>query len=173
MYPAVSHKNPSQKVSSSQVFERWIFQKQQKIINKMTKSSDQNTIEGLEQLCPKRNHDFLCWMLTSETQSHRLLVSSWSVICLLCSISQNWTLRKRLNDFERFKFVDTDKTFRKANFTTISGTFSSKQTLLLAICTLKEDLVSEWVTRADPQFFINETLNSGTVMINQTFHFLI
>ena len=40
MYPAALHKIPTQTVDSSQVFKRWILQKQPKMINKMTKSWD-------------------------------------------------------------------------------------------------------------------------------------
>ena len=42
MYPAALHKTPTQTVDSSQVFEKWILQKQPKMINKMTKSWDRN-----------------------------------------------------------------------------------------------------------------------------------
>ena len=59
MYPAALHKSPTQTVDSSQVFERWIFQKQPKMINKMTKSWDRNKISDLERVCPKHARDFL------------------------------------------------------------------------------------------------------------------
>ena len=59
MYPAALHKIPTQTVDSSQIFERWILQKQPKMINKMTKSWDRNTIKDLEQVCPKQDQDFL------------------------------------------------------------------------------------------------------------------
>ena len=59
MYPAALHKIPTQAVDSSQVFERRILQKHPKMINKMTKSWDRNTISDLEQVCPKQAHDFL------------------------------------------------------------------------------------------------------------------
>ena len=51
MYPAERQKIPTQTVDSSQVFEKWILQKQPKIINKMTKHCDKNTIKNLEQVC--------------------------------------------------------------------------------------------------------------------------
>ena len=89
MYPAALHKIPTQTVDSSQVFERWILQKQPKMINKMTKSWDRNTIKDLEQVCPKQAHDFLSWLLSSKTILPRLILSSWSVICFVSSISQN------------------------------------------------------------------------------------
>ena len=53
MYPAALHKVPTQTVDSSQVFERWILQKQPKMINEMTKCWDRDTISDLEQVCPK------------------------------------------------------------------------------------------------------------------------
>ena len=52
MYPATLHKIPKQKIDSSEVLERWILQKQPKMINKKTKSWDRNTISDLEQVCP-------------------------------------------------------------------------------------------------------------------------
>ena len=58
MYPAALHKFPTQTVDSSQVFERWILQKQPKMINKMTKSWDRNTISDLEQVCREQAQDF-------------------------------------------------------------------------------------------------------------------
>ena len=56
MYPAALNKIPTQTVDSSQVFERLILQKQPKIFNKITKSWNKNTIEELEQVCPKHAH---------------------------------------------------------------------------------------------------------------------
>ena len=50
MYPAALHKIPTQTVASSQVFEKWILQKQPKMINKLTKSWDRNTNSDLEQV---------------------------------------------------------------------------------------------------------------------------
>ena len=58
MYPAALHKIPIRTVDSSQVFERYILQKQPKMISKMTKSWDRNTISDLEQVCPKQDQDF-------------------------------------------------------------------------------------------------------------------
>ena len=57
MYPAALHGVPTQLVDSSQVFERRILQKQKKIMYKITKSWDKNTVEDLEQVCPKQDHD--------------------------------------------------------------------------------------------------------------------
>ena len=37
---------------------------------------------------------------------------------------------KKLNNFERFKFVDTDNTFQKTNFTKLNGAISSYQSIL-------------------------------------------
>ena len=41
--------------------------------------------------------------------------------------------------------------------------------LWLALCTLKFDLVSEWVSRTSRHFFIKEILNFGTAMLFQVF----
>ena len=54
MYPAAVHKIPPQTVDSSQVFEKWLLQKLPKMINKMTKRWDRNTISYLEQVCPEQ-----------------------------------------------------------------------------------------------------------------------
>ena len=59
MYPAALHKISNPTVDSSQIFEMWILQKQPKMINKMTKSWDRNTISDLEHVCPKQAKDFL------------------------------------------------------------------------------------------------------------------
>ena len=48
MYPAALHKVPTQTVFSPKVFEKWILQKQPKMINKLNeKSSHRNTISDL------------------------------------------------------------------------------------------------------------------------------
>ena len=54
MYHGALHKIPTQTVDSSQVYERWILQKQPQMINKMTKKWDRITISDLEQVCPKQ-----------------------------------------------------------------------------------------------------------------------
>ena len=61
MYTAALRKNPTETVDSSQVFEKWIHQKQPKMINKMRKSWDRNTNSDLEQVCPKQAQEFLSW----------------------------------------------------------------------------------------------------------------
>ena len=131
MYPAALNRIPTQTVDSSQVFESWILQKQPKIFNKSTKNWDKNTIEDLEQVCPKQFHDFLCWLLSSRTILPRLTLSSWSVICLVRSIPQYWISKKQLNHFKRFIFVDSDNTFHLTNFTTLKAALSSYQSILL------------------------------------------
>ena len=80
MYPAALHKIPIQTVDSSQVFERLILQKQPKMFNKMTKSWDKNTISDLEQVCPKQDHHFLSWLLSSTTILPQIILSSWLII---------------------------------------------------------------------------------------------
>ena len=63
MCPAALHRIPTQKMDSSQIFERSILQKQPKIISKILKSWDKNTIKYQEQVCPERAYDFLSWLL--------------------------------------------------------------------------------------------------------------
>ena len=59
MYLAALHKFSSQTIDSSQVSERRILQKHPKMIKKLTKSWEKNTISDLEQVCPKQAQDFL------------------------------------------------------------------------------------------------------------------
>ena len=94
LYPAAMHNFPIQTVDSSQVVERWILQKQPKMISEMTKSRDRNTISDLEQVCPEQAQDFLSWLLSPKTNLPRLILSSWSVICFVSSTSQNECYRK-------------------------------------------------------------------------------
>ena len=58
MYPAALHDNLNQTIGSSQISERWIVQKQPKIIHKVAKNWDQKSIRDLEQVCPKLAHHF-------------------------------------------------------------------------------------------------------------------
>ena len=88
MYPAAPNRIATQKVGSSQVVERRILAKQAKIINKMTKRWDKKTIRHLEHDCPKLDNDFLSRLLSSQTISPRLTLSSCSVIKLRRSITQ-------------------------------------------------------------------------------------
>ena len=88
------HKTPTQIVNSSGIFERCILQKQPRIINKMAKSWDRNTISDPEQVCAKQAQDLLSWLLSSNTILPRLIISSWSVICFVISISQIECYRK-------------------------------------------------------------------------------
>ena len=74
MYPAALHSDPTQTVDSSEAFARWILQKQSKIVNKITKSWDKNTIKDLEQVCPKQALKSLSWLLLSKTNSPRIVL---------------------------------------------------------------------------------------------------
>ena len=76
MYPAALNKISTPTVDSSQVSERWILQKQPKMINKTTKSWDRNTVSYLEQVCPKQAQNILSWLLSSKTILPRLILSS-------------------------------------------------------------------------------------------------
>ena len=105
MYPVALYKIPTQTVGSSQIFERWILQKQPKVINKMTESWDKNTVSYLEQVCPKRDQIFVSWLWSSKPFLHILILSSRSVICFVNSISQNDCFRKTSGRVERIKLV--------------------------------------------------------------------
>ena len=128
----------------------------QLIIIKITKSWDKNKIIDLEQVCRQEDHDFLSWLLSSKTIKPRLLLSSWSVICLVRSISQYWILKKkRLAHFERYKFVDIGNTFHNTNFTTLNGALSSYQTILA--CALYSELWScVWMSNSSKTTFLHQ-----------------
>ena len=104
---------------------------QPKIIKKNTESWDKNTIKYLEQVYPKQAHDFLSWLLSSETIWPRIWLSSGSVICLVRSISQEWISKKKVELFQKTFFVDNDNTFYITIFTTLKAALSSYQTILL------------------------------------------
>ena len=130
---AALHRIPTQTLDSSQVFERWVLQKKQKIINKITKCWEKNTIKDLEHVCPKKAHDFFSWLLSSKTILPWLILSSWTVICLDALYAQflkKESRRKKLNSFKRFIFRDSDNTFHSTNFTNINAALSSNQTIL-------------------------------------------
>ena len=95
IHPAL-HKIPTQTVDSSQVYEKRIPQKQLKMMNKMRKSWDRNTISDLEQVRPKQAQDFLSWLLSSKTIFPSLILSSGSVICFVSWESQIECYRKNI-----------------------------------------------------------------------------
>ena len=147
MYPAALRKIPTQTVDSSQVLERWILQKHPKMINKITKSWDKSTISDLEQVCPKQAQDLLSWLLSSKTILPRLMLSSWSVICFVSSISQNeWT-----NHVELKELISSKHKYNKhvQNLEMLHSPFSIH--LCFSLGTMKPCFVSESVTRADPR----------------------
>ena len=59
MYLAAVHKIPTQTVDSSQVLAKGIRQKQPQTIKSFTKNWDKNTINDLEQVCLKQDHNLL------------------------------------------------------------------------------------------------------------------
>ena len=63
----LNKKNLTQTIDSSEVFERWKLQKQPKRINKTTNGWEETTITYLQQDCPEQVHDFISWLLSSET----------------------------------------------------------------------------------------------------------
>ena len=59
MYSAALHKIPTQTVDSSQVLAKCIRQKQPQTTKGITKNWDKNTLNDLEQVCPKQDHYLL------------------------------------------------------------------------------------------------------------------
>ena len=74
------HKIPTQTVDSSQVLANCIHQKQPQTIKSITKKWDKNTIDDLEQVCPKQDHDLLSTFWSSKTFSSKLIFSVCSAI---------------------------------------------------------------------------------------------
>ena len=72
MYPAALHKIPTQTIDSSQILAKCIRRKQPQTIKRIIKNWDKNTINDLEQVCPKQDHDLL--------STSKLILSVWSGI---------------------------------------------------------------------------------------------
>ena len=86
MYPSALHKNPTQTVVSSQVFEKRIVQNQPKITSKIAESWDKNTINDLEQVCLKQAHNLLSWLLSSKT-TFLVLILFFPISHLPCTLN--------------------------------------------------------------------------------------
>ena len=80
MYPAALHKITTQTVDSSQVLAKCVCQKQPQLIKSITKNWDKNTINDLEQVCPKQDHNLLSTSWSSKTDLSKLVLSVWSSI---------------------------------------------------------------------------------------------
>ena len=102
-YPAALYKIFTQTVDSSQVFETRILRRQPKIINKVTRSWDKDTIKDVEQFMTKQAHVSFFWLFSSKTKLPRLLFSS-SVICLVRSIARYWNFKK---DWIILKYINS------------------------------------------------------------------
>ena len=60
------------------------------------------TINDLEQVCPKQEQDFISWLLSSETILPRLTLSSRSSICFINSSSRNECYRRTYVELKEF-----------------------------------------------------------------------
>ena len=80
MYPAALHKILTQTVDSSQVLAKCIRQKQPQTIKNITKNWEKNTINDLEQVCSKQDHDLFSTFCSSKTNLSKLILSVWSGI---------------------------------------------------------------------------------------------
>ena len=130
MYPASLHRNPTQTVASSQIFERRILQKQPNVIHKITKSWDKNTIKDLEQVCPKQSRIFLSWLMSSKKLLPRFSYLLDQSSALYAQFFNNESQRKKLNRFKIFFSVVSYNTFHFTNITTLNVALSSYQTFL-------------------------------------------
>ena len=166
------HKTPTQTVDSSQVFERWILQKQLKMINKKIKSWDRNTISDLEQVCLEHDQDFLSWLLSSKTFLSRLFLSSSSVICFVSSISRNERYRKKSRRVEGIKLVVNRNTINSYKIYK-RCIADSPYTFAFISARLKSRFVSEKAPRADSQTVrFDKILNFWATIVIQFFHTL-
>ena len=175
MYAAALRKNPTQTSYPSEVFERWFLQKQQKIFDKITKSWNKKSIKRLEHDCPKQVNDFNSWLLPATTITPRIILCSWSVICPTSSISQNWKSAKRLNHLKDSMTYILTKHFTIQRLQLWMLHYTVIQNLCFELCTVKCGLVSDWVTRSNPNFFIGFSKISifPAAIIIQVFHFFI
>ena len=98
-------------------------------------------------------------------------ISSWSISCLVRSLSEYWILKKNIGRFWKIKIrrhwqhISQNKLH---NFKWCNIQWSA-----VMLCPMKCSFLSEWVTGATLHFFINEILNFGTAVIFQTFHLSI
>ena len=131
---------------------------------------DKNTIKDLEQVFLKPAYDLPSWLLSSKTSLLRIILSSWSVICLALSVFQKRILKKQIESFWKietqgyWKYISQYKFYNFKKFQYLV----TKQ-ICHALCTLKYGLLSKWVTQSKTTFLINEFLNYGTAMIFQIF----
>ena len=105
MYPAALHKIPTQTADSSQVFERWLLQKQPKMINKMTKSWDRNTISDLETSLSQTGPRFLLLIVVVKDNFSQI-----NIIFLISHLFRKlnfskWMLLKKSRRVKRIKLV--------------------------------------------------------------------
>ena len=77
-----------------------------------------------------------------------------------------------LEKFERYKIVYTDKTFRNRTLQLCMVFCPVAKQCCSALCVVKCGLVSDWVTRANPRFFIHEMLNFEAATANHVSHYL-
>ena len=130
MYPASLHRNSTQTVDSSQVFERRILQKKPKIINKIRKTWDKTQLKIWNRFVPGRPAIF-----SLDCCRQRKFYLDFSYLpdqssALYAQFFNDESRRKRLNCFERIIFVDSENTFHITKFTTLNVALSSYQTFL-------------------------------------------
>ena len=144
------------------------------MINKLTKSCDRNTISDLEQVCPKQDHDFLSWLLSSKTILSRLILFYSSVICLVSTISQQGCCRKKSCRVERNKLVVNTNTINTYKiYNCCIAQFLYTFAFLSAHGIVKPCFVPERVTRADPRTVRFDNLEFLATIVIQVFYILL
>ena len=145
MYPAALHRFPTQTIHSSQVFERWFFQNQSKIINKVTKNETETKLKTWNRFVPNRltifSVDCCRWRQIYLDYSY-LLDHSSALRAQFLNNDSRW--KKRLNRFKRC-FVRSYRQYishyKILQHQTSPYPFSKQFCLMLR--TVKCDLVSE------------------------------
>ena len=146
MYPAAPHRTFIQTVDSSQTFETWMLRNQPKIINKKTKNWDKKA----------NRTTIFSWRLPSKTVLFKLktFFDKSSSLCAQLLKNESPKAENSLNFFERINYVDNDNTFHNKRILFLNGALPSYQVICLALRTVEFGLVSEKITRVNPNFFI-------------------
>ena len=137
----------------------------------------QKTIRDLEHGCHKQAHEFLFRLLLSKNILPRFILSSWSVIWFLRSISHYWILewigatseillRRQIQYIIHYTLQHLQPQVLHCPFT--------KQ-FCISLCKAKGILLAKWVAGANPHLSIwfYKLLNFGTAMIIQVLHLFI
>ena len=101
MYPAAQNSHPNSGfVTSFLNLNSQKATKDNQQNHKIGKKDNYTPGTGLSQ----QSHDFYSWLLSSKTIIRRLILSSWSVICPVRSLSQSGKAKKKIELFQKMYF---------------------------------------------------------------------